>query len=55
MKNGFTPTVRHSNREVVRVSDTMYIGIPKTGRRVNGVGREIAQTPRVRAFSRLCG
>ena len=55
MKYGFTPTVHHSNREIVRVNDTTYIGFPKTGRRVVGVGREIAKTPRVKAFSRLCG
>ena len=33
MKRGFTPTVHNHNREIVRISDTMYIGVPKTGRR----------------------
>lgn len=55
MKRGFMPTVHHSNREIVRVSDTMYIGVPKTGRRINGVGRQISQTPQMKAFRSVCG
>lgn len=55
MKRGFTPTVHHSNREIVRVSDTMYIGVPKTGHRVNGAGKQISQTPQMRAFRSVCG
>ena len=55
MKRGFTPTVHHSNREIVRVSDTMYIGVPKTGHRVNGAGKFVSQTPQMRAFRSVCG
>lgn len=55
MKRGFTPTMHHSNREIVRVSDTMYIGVPKPGRHINGVGRQISQTPQMKVFRSVCG
>lgn len=55
MKNGITPTVKRSNRAVIRVNDTTYIGVPKTGYRVCGVGKQISQTPQMRAFRSICG
>lgn len=46
-------TLGSPKKEIVQIGPTMFVGVPMTGRRVSGVGREILKTPRMQAFARL--
>lgn len=53
ISNKRSSTIGSPKKEIIQVGPTMFVGVPMTGRRVSGVGREIFKTPKMQAFGKL--